>query len=235
MVGFGEECIMCLILLGVFLTLCASYLLYRAFFGERRASSPLSNLNNRVRIESVECCICLETVNYAVETNCGHIYCGACLLSYIDRLTSLSTPTCPYCRQRITMILLYFTSEESRNSLPDTESKQREDLIQRVKSYNRSYSNGPRSVLEHIRDFPILARRLWNMFWDYPDHTTLYFRFRVLIPNVITMIYLLSPFDIIPEFLFGIFGLFDDVFIILCGGFYAVNLYRSLVAQRGLV
>ncbi|CAB4059444.1 RNF170 [Lepeophtheirus salmonis] len=146
-------------------------------------SSLMSNLNNRVRSESPECSICLESVRFAVETNCGHVFCGACLVEYVDRLATLSTPTCPYCRQRITMILLYFTPEESQDSLQDADRKLRNFLIEKIKSYNRSYSDEPRSILEQIRDFPILARRLWNMFWDYPDRTTLFFRIRVLIPN----------------------------------------------------
>uniref|UniRef100_A0A0K2TDF5 E3 ubiquitin-protein ligase RNF170 n=1 Tax=Lepeophtheirus salmonis TaxID=72036 RepID=A0A0K2TDF5_LEPSM len=244
MYGVGDECIMLFNVIGFFFIVYLLYVIYKyvARNASSNSSSPtsspsslMSNLNNRVRSESPECSICLESVRFAVETNCGHVFCGACLVEYVDRLATLSTPTCPYCRQRITMILLYFTPEESQDSLQDADRKLRNFLIEKIKSYNRSYSDEPRSILEQIRDFPILARRLWNMFWDYPDRTTLFFRIRVLIPNVITILYFLSPFDIIPEFLFGIFGLFDDIFIILCGGFYAVNLYRSLVAQRGLV
>ena len=32
-----------------------------------------------------DCPICLEEVKYAVETNCGHIYCGACIFNVTEQ------------------------------------------------------------------------------------------------------------------------------------------------------
>nr|ACO15755.1 RING finger protein 170 [Caligus clemensi] len=234
MVGFGDECVICFLIMGTCLILGAIYLLYKSWgnSSERRSSSSvMSNLSHRVRSSNVDCCICLENVTFGVETNCGHVYCGACLLEFIYRSAILSAPNCPYCRQRITMVFLYFTPEESGESLSEADNKFREDLIEWIKSYNRSFSNEPRSVLEHIRDFSSLARRLWNMFWD---EGLLYFRFRLIFPNIFIFIYLFCPSDILPESLFGIIGFLDDFLIIVCGAFYAVNFYRNFVAVRGL-
>ena len=46
------------------------------------ASEDLSS--GRVRANSYDCSICLGEAQLAVETNCGHVYCGQCIISYYD-------------------------------------------------------------------------------------------------------------------------------------------------------
>jgi hypothetical protein len=37
-----------------------------------------------VRTSTHDCSICLGEVSLAVQTNCGHVYCGRCILQYYD-------------------------------------------------------------------------------------------------------------------------------------------------------
>ena len=34
--------------------------------------------------QNYDCSICLGSANYAVETNCGHIFCGDCIFQYYE-------------------------------------------------------------------------------------------------------------------------------------------------------
>ena len=47
----------------------------------------------------------------------------------------------------------------------------------------------------------------------------------------VAALYLLSPFDIVPEAAFGIFGLLDDLVIVALFLIYSSILYRNFVVQ----
>ena len=73
-----------------------------------RTEPPQSPSPGRTRTVEVDCCICLGETRLGLETNCGHIYCGGCILEVWRRSASLAAMTCPYCRQRVTLLLPYF-------------------------------------------------------------------------------------------------------------------------------
>ena len=146
-------------------TIVSSILLYKTvqqlfiMFGGSGSAEPTETQvrAGRLRTSDHDCCICLGTTQFAVETNCGHIYCGNCILEVSRRSNILSAISCPYCRQRITLLLPYF-SEDERNTAELEETRTRNQVITELNQYNRRWSGEPRSVVEHIRDLPVLLR-----------------------------------------------------------------------------
>ena len=67
------------------------------------------------------------------------------------RSSALAATQCPYCRQRITIILPYFSDSEN-NSADITEVETREKIKKEVHMYNRRYSGEPRSFVEQVRE-----------------------------------------------------------------------------------
>merc|ERR1712156_1063033 len=131
-----------------------------------------------------DCSICLGSASYAVETNCGHIFCGECIFQYYEITPRsqgpLSTPTCPYCRQRMTVLLPFFSDVENNAAdLDDATIERRQKLYDNIRSYNRLFSGEPRSIAEHIADLPMLLRHLWRYFWS-GDGIRLLFRLRIV-------------------------------------------------------
>ena len=53
------------------------------------------------------------------------------------------------------------------------------------------------------------------------------FRLRILAIFFFGVLYLLSPFDILPESVFGLIGLLDDLFVIFMLGIYITVLFRA--------
>lgn len=51
-----------------------------------------------------ECAICLETMDNAVVTPCGHVFCKSCIESHLSNETT--TSHCPICRRPVVMNLL---------------------------------------------------------------------------------------------------------------------------------
>ena len=49
---------------------------------------------------------------------------------------------------------------------------------------------------------------------------------------LLAFVYLISPLDILPEGILGIFGLADDIYIIVATLLYSMSPYRIYVANR---
>jgi len=106
--GIGDE-----VIVGGFAALVLVYFLYQIVIFILEAVSGFSTetvrteelSSGRVRANNHDCSICLGEASYAIETNCGHIFCGQCIMSYYNTIRSSSvstvinpfdTPTCPY-------------------------------------------------------------------------------------------------------------------------------------------
>ena len=49
---------------------------------------------------------------------------------------------------------------EERDSADPEDAEKREKILSELSTYNRRYSGEPRSVMEHLRDLPMLLRHL---------------------------------------------------------------------------
>ena len=59
----------------------------------------------------------------------------------------------------------------------------------------------------------MLTRHLWRYFWN-GDGIRILFRLRILLFLGMGVFYLLLPFDLLPEVVFGIFGKFKTNYVI---------------------
>ena len=87
-------------------------------------------------------------------------------------------------------------------------------------------------VMDYLRDLPTLLRHCFRELFT-AGGLVMMFRLRILVLFIFAILYFLSPLDIIPEAVFGIFGFLDDLFILLLLGIYVSLIYRNVVAQRG--
>lgn len=85
--------------------------------------------------------------------------------------------------------------------------------------------------MEMVRDCPTLMRHLWNEFFSVGG-LMLMFRIRILLCFVAGLMYVFSPLDIIPEGVFGVLGLLDDIFVTFLLAMYISIIYRRLVVSR---
>ncbi len=64
------------------------------------------------------------------------------------------------------------------------------------------------------------------------DGIAIVFRLRIVVCLFAMLAYMLSPFDIIPEAVFGLLGMLDDIFIVFLLAIYFIYAYRNFMANR---
>jgi RING finger protein 170 len=84
---------------------------------------------------------------------------------------------------------------------------------------------------DYISDVPILLRHALNELFSL-DGMNIWYRIRFGFMILVALSYFLSPLDFIPEALFGIFGLIDDLLVFVFLAVYACTMYRQLIANR---
>ncbi len=81
-------------------------------------------------------------------------------------------------------------------------------------------------LLDILRDMPILIRHYVRNLFSVGG-IRLLFRFRSFVFITTCLLYIVLPLDLLPEALFGILGLIDDLFIILCAVTWLSIQYRN--------
>uniref|UniRef100_A0A8D0E5H8 E3 ubiquitin-protein ligase RNF170 n=1 Tax=Salvator merianae TaxID=96440 RepID=A0A8D0E5H8_SALMN len=169
----------------------------------------------------MSCPVCLQQAAFPIETNCGHLFCGTCIIAYWRQGSWLGAIHCPICRQTVTLFLPLFSEGQEDAAL----------VLQDITDYNRRFSGQPRSMMERIMDLPTLLRHAFRemfsvggLFWM--------FRIRIFLCLLGALLYLASPLDFLPEALFGILGFLDDFFVVFLLLIYISIMYREVVTQR---
>ncbi|MXQ91283.1 hypothetical protein E5288_WYG009528 [Bos mutus] len=108
------------------------------------------------------CPICLHQASLPVETNCGHLFCGTCIVAYWRYGSWLGAISCPICRQTVTLLLPVFGENDQSQDVVS--------LHQDISDYNRRFSGQPRScspnATEDSRSACVTEYVLQN-----PEHT----------------------------------------------------------------
>lgn len=180
----------------------------------------------------ITCPICLAEASFPIETNCGHLFCSACIINYWHHLTDniyYSSMKCPMCRQNVSCLLPIFSRTEQQAAM--SASPELAEVFTKVGNYNRRFGNGPRSFTDYFSDLPILLRHVFNELFTF-DGYEIWNRIRFGFLFLVAIFYCVFPIDLIPEALFGIFGYIDDFLILFSIAIYITVLYRNVIATR---
>ncbi|CAL1270347.1 unnamed protein product [Larinioides sclopetarius] len=148
-----------------------------------------------------------------------------CVITYWRHGNWMGAIHCPVCRQLVTALLQCFTNNS------DLSSTERIRLLEEINDYNRHYSGEPRPWLDYLWDLPTLLRHAGSEFFSVGGIMYM-FRLRIFLCFIAAVMYLISPLDMIPEAVFGILGLLDDMFVVLLLAIYVTVIYRRFLAAR---
>ena len=103
-----------------------------------------------------------------------------------------------------------------------------EELTRRHEALRRF--NCRTSLGQLAREAPSLLRRLLGN----PAHLVrLLARLRVLLVVLALVVYVLSPFDLLPEAILGVIGLLDDAVVCAIVCMHIAAIYRRMLLQQG--
>ena len=87
--------------------------------------------------------------------------------------------------------------------------------------------------MEQVRDLPMLLRHLVVYLFS-GEGLHFAYQLRVLVLALFWIVYLLSPLDLLPEAVFGLIGLLDDLVIFLLISMYLTFLFRQIMSNMGV-
>lgn len=214
----------------VVIAIVAGFCIARYRSGSQRGNLEGNMVRTRRSTSENECPICIDPAKFAVETNCGHMYCGNCFILNWQTNFSISPISCPFCRQEVTLLLPCF-SEGETNATDPTEVQEKERLIGEIQRYNRMYSEHPRSYYGQLQDLPTILRHIWAELFTWRG-IELMSKFRVIVCVITGFLYAITPIDLIPEAFLGLLGLIDDVIVIAFLLIQVSVVYRTVVVNR---
>ncbi|XP_052442535.1 E3 ubiquitin-protein ligase RNF170 [Carassius gibelio] len=177
---------------------------------------PAGNTDNH-------CPVCLQIAIYPVETNCGHLFCAPCLISYWKHCSWLDAISCPLCRQTVNKMCHLF--RETRTDCKETE------VLKHVREYNKRYSGAPRQVKDYLCDTPLfllfLGRWLGNM-----GGLVCLFLLRVAVCGFGAAMSLASPPETLPGPLSSVLSTLDDFVVVFLLLICIININQQMGQQR---
>ncbi|KAL6060348.1 Postreplication repair E3 ubiquitin-protein ligase RAD18 [Balamuthia mandrillaris] len=197
-----------------------------------------------------ECPICLDPYVAAVTTSCGHTFCSPCLLELWNRGGKRNQVRCPMCRSNVSMLIPSLTTRSevlnfqrspgapgSSSGVEMTRGQSTHDYDAQIEEYNQRFREYDRSLPQQLNEDWVLLLRIFQTpasSIEVGSGQHLLYKAMVAIAFVLMVIYLVVPFDLIPDFM-GVVGYLDDLFMLL-GGIWAVVLmveyYRSNLLSR---
>nr|XP_055042320.1 RING-HC_RNF170 domain-containing protein [Misgurnus anguillicaudatus] len=170
-----------------------------------------------------QCPVCLQPASYPVETNCGHLFCAPCLISYWKHGSWLDAISCPLCRQTVNKMSHLFS--ENRADCKDRE------ILRHIRDYNKRYTGAPRQVKDYLCDAPLflllLVRWLGNM-----GGLVWLFILRVAVCGFGAAMSLASPLETLPGPLGSVLGILDECVVVFLLLICIININQQMTPQR---
>ncbi|XP_058088853.1 uncharacterized protein LOC131235614 isoform X2 [Magnolia sinica] len=149
-----------------------------------------------------------------------------CIMRVWHYGSALQPCKCPICRRLITLLI---PTEAALRQRHEPEAHQ---VLEKIEKYNHLFGGGPHSLIQRLRDLPFFVKRMLRELMDPQRSLPLVHRTRMIFAMVLTGIYVLSPIDILPEGMLGIFGLLDDLLIVVTVFLHLAAIYRSALVFR---
>ncbi|KAK6253577.1 hypothetical protein QUC31_015297 [Theobroma cacao] len=166
-----------------------------------------------------DCCpICFGSFTVPCRSNCGHWYCGSCILQFWNYSSTSKPCKCPMCTCKIV------------NLMPEVSLQQQQDqevmeVLKSVQRYNLLFVGGARGLAQKVRELPFFIKRMFQALMD-PDTNDSYLAEMRLFAMVLSILYRATPFDFIPTGGLGIGRVFDFSAITLVLILRLVGIYR---------
>ncbi|KAL2477550.1 RING/U-box superfamily protein [Forsythia ovata] len=119
------------------------------------------------------CPICFDRFTIPCRTNCGHWYCGSCILEFWEFRSSIQPFKCPLCSCLITNLVPVI-------SQPIGPEEDVIMVVQKVRQYNCLYIGGVRGFFLKVLALPLVIKRIFRIVMDPHNFRWTYYLMRFL-------------------------------------------------------
>ncbi|XP_063057362.1 RING-HC_RNF170 domain-containing protein [Engraulis encrasicolus] len=165
------------------------------------------------------CPVCLQVATFPVETNCGHLFCAPCLISYWKHGSWLEAISCPLCRQKVSVLCHLFSESHS--------DRQQREVLGHITDYNKRYSGAPRRVADYLYDTPLFLHLLLRGLGNIGGLVWL-FLLRVAVCCFGAAVSLASPLEGAAGPFCGALGLIDDLVVVFLLLICVININQQM-------
>ncbi|XVE66882.1 hypothetical protein DITRI_Ditri08aG0115400 [Diplodiscus trichospermus] len=114
-----------------------------------------------------DCCpICFCSFTVPCRSNCGHWYCGNCILQFWNYSSASKPCKCPMCTCKIVNLM-------PEASLQQQQDREVTEVLKSVQRYNLLFLGGARGFLQKVREIPFFIKRMFQRLMD-PDANDTY-------------------------------------------------------------
>ncbi|XP_078263428.1 E3 ubiquitin-protein ligase RNF170-like isoform X2 [Rhinoraja longicauda] len=166
----------------------------------------------------LRCPICLQIPTFPVETSCGHLFCGPCLIAYWRHGSWIGPVSCPLCRQKVSLL------DGPRHE--DYQERHWQQILRDIRDYNKRFSGQPRPFADYIYDMPLLLQLAFRGLFTMAGLVCI-FCLRIAICFFGAIVHFTSPLDI-PEAFNGILRTFDDLTVVILLLFCMINICQQV-------
>jgi len=165
-------------------------------------SSRFQRTMINAKIDTEHCAICYCDIDKEVKSNCGHVFCGDCLIKvwYSKKHEKIS---CPLCRCDVNVIVPSFAHQQ-----PDQDDSH-EEIINSINKYNISCSNCPSTILGLILGSPSSMKIFLESLPARKGFARTVKVFLAFLYSLAMLVYLVSPSEMAHEH-DNMFGLIDE-------------------------
>ncbi|XP_047057170.1 E3 ubiquitin-protein ligase RNF170-like, partial [Lolium rigidum] len=158
-------------------------------------------------------------------------FAGHCIVGVWLHGSVLRPSDCPLCRRPITLLVPSEVASLLRDEPEIT------PVVERIEQYNGRFAGAPHSAIQWLLDQPFYIRRMLTEFRDARREPPLFFKIQVAlavksIHVALSLLYLVSPIDLLPEAVLGYRGLLDDIVVFIVAYAYISAAYRAVLVAR---
>ncbi|KAK8622286.1 hypothetical protein V6N13_117209 [Hibiscus sabdariffa] len=167
-----------------------------------------------------DCCpICFGSFTVPCRSDCGHWYCGTCILQFWNYSSASQPCKCPMCACNIVNLMPEATLQQQQQNQEVTE------VLKSIQRYNLLFLGGARGYIQKVRELPFFIKRMFQGLMD-PDTNDTYIAEMRLFAMLLSIIYQATRFDFIPTGGLGIGRVFDFSAMALVLILRLVGIYR---------
>jgi len=144
------------------------------------------------KIDTDHCAICYCDIDKEVKSNCGHVFCGDCLIKFWHSKKQQKI-NCPLCRCDVNVLVPSFALQQ-----PD-QSAEHEEMLVHINKYNIACSNCPTTILQLVLGSPDSMKMFLESLPARKSFIRAFKLFVAFLYGLGMIIYLISPSEEVPE------------------------------------